>query len=83
MFVEERSLVIYSVIECCTINPINGGSATNDSVLKFYAVYIDMFSRTNKYNKMLLICFRELSRAFDVLPILSCHVETIVLLTRS
>ncbi|MCI9124109.1 MAG: hypothetical protein HFH35_08530, partial [Eubacterium sp.] len=32
---------IYSVIEYCTINPINGGPETNDIVLKFYAVYID------------------------------------------
>ncbi len=31
---------IYSVIEYCTINPINGGPETNDIVLKFYAVYI-------------------------------------------
>ena len=33
-------LSIYSVIEYCTINPINGGPETNDIVLKFYAVYI-------------------------------------------
>ena len=33
-------IYIYSVIEYCTINPINGGPETNDIVLKFYAVYI-------------------------------------------
>ena len=30
------------MIEYCTINPINGGPETNDIVLKFYAVYIEM-----------------------------------------
>ena len=41
-----------------------------------------MFLQTNKYNKMLLICFYKLSRAFHVLLILSCHVETVVLLSQ-
>ena len=47
-----------------------------------YQLYLDMFTRTVERVEKALICFRIRTRAFDVLPILSCHVETVVLLSR-
>lgn len=40
---------------------------------------LDMFPQTER-NKW--ICFHKRELAFDVLPILSCHVETVCLLTK-
>lgn len=42
----------------------------------------DMFPRTGRAVKMPLICFHERPRGFDILAINSCHVETVVLMTR-
>ena len=47
-----------------------------------YQLYLDMFTRTVERVEKALICFRIRTRAFDVLPILSCHVETVVLMSR-
>lgn len=43
-----------------------------------------MFSKTNKWLDMdgkEWICYQEQTRVNDVLPISSCHVETVVLLS--
>ena len=47
-----------------------------------YQLYLDMFTRTVERVEKALICFRIRTRAFDVLPILSCHVETVCLLSK-
>ena len=41
-----------------------------------------MFSQTCKILTVVLICFQERTGVFDILPILSCHVETVCLLSK-
>ncbi len=40
-----------------------------------------MFPQTEKVFQLILICFQERTGVFDVLPVLSCHVETVCLLS--
>ena len=46
------------------------------------ALKVDMFPQTAQARKRIWICFRKQENIKDIQPIVSCHVETVVLMSR-